>query len=201
MLNQIIMRQLQMKLPTWGGRRKGAGRKPNGERAGVPHLNRQELLRLPIHVNWRMRKHVWNLRAKRCFKRIEEAFWAACDRFGMRITHFSVQGNHIHLIVEAEDQECLSRGMQGLGIRIAKKLNRVMGRSGSVLADRYFAHVLKTPSEVRRAVDYVLRNHIKHFDSAEIVDQCASNARAAGEAPVVPPMTWLLRRALGIGPP
>ena len=196
------MKQLVMKLPTWGGRRKGAGRKPAGPKAGVAHTPRATLKKLAVHVNWRVRSHVWNLRAKRCFKRIEEAFWAACDRFGMRITHFSVQGNHIHLIVEADDEECLSRGMQGLGVRIAKKLNQVMGRKGSVLADRYFAHVLRTPSEIRRAVDYVLRNYMSHFEKADILlDPCASNSRPAGEAPVVPPMTFLMRRTLGLPPP
>jgi REP element-mobilizing transposase RayT len=193
------MKQLAMNLPTWGGRRRGAGRKPNGERAGVHHTPRARLRRLPVHVNWRMRRHVPNLRKRRLFRPIEAAFGAACDRFGMRITHFSVQGNHLHLIVEAEDQACLSRGMQGLGIRVAKKLNRVMRRHGSVLADRYFSHVLRTPSEIRRAVDYVLRNHMKHLDLAEIrADFYASNGRPAGEVPVVPPMTYLLRRALGL---
>jgi REP element-mobilizing transposase RayT len=192
------MRQLAMKLPTWGGRRRGAGRRPKGPLAGVTHSTRGRLRRLPVHVNWRMLPHVWNLRTRRCFRRLEEALWAACDRFGMRITHFSVQGNHIHLIVEAEDQACLSRAMQGLGVRVAKKLNRVMGRRGTVLADRYFAHLLKTPSEVRRAVHYVLQNHRKHLDSAKIVDQFSSNAGAAGEVPVVPPMTYLMRNSLGL---
>jgi putative transposase len=185
---------------TWGGRRPGAGRKPKAATAGIPHLPRARLRRLPIHVSWRVRKTVWNLRSRRCFRRLEEAFWAACDRFGMRITHFSVMGNHLHLIVEAEDHACLSRGMQGLGVRIAKKLNRVMGRKGAVLADRYFSRVLKTPSHVRRAVHYVLRNHVKHFDLAEIAppDKYASDGYRAGEAPVVPPMTLLMRKALGL---
>jgi REP element-mobilizing transposase RayT len=145
-----------------------------------------------------MRPQIPNLRKSRLFRPINAAFWAACDRFGMRITHFSVQGNHVHLIVEAEDKECLSRGMQGLGIRIAKKLNRALRRHGAVLADRYFSHVLRTPSEIRRAVDYVLGNHLKH-DLAEIPrDYFASNGRPAGEAPVVPPMTYLLRKVLGL---
>ena len=85
-----------------------------------------------------------------------------CERFGMRLVHHSVQGNHIHLIVEADDARSLGRGMQGLCIRIAKGLNRMLGRVGSVFADRFHAHVLKTPSEVRRALAYVLNNWRKH---------------------------------------
>jgi hypothetical protein len=37
-----------------------------------------------------------------------------------------------------------------------------MGRSGKVLADRYHAHYLETPSEVRNALVYVLQNGAKH---------------------------------------
>ena len=86
----------------------------------------------------------------------------ACARNGMRICHFSIQTNYIHLIVEAEDARSLGRGMQGLCIRIAKGLNRILECIGSVFADRFHAHVLKTPSEVRRALAYVLNNWRKH---------------------------------------
>jgi REP element-mobilizing transposase RayT len=187
------MKQVELSLRRWGGNRKGAGRKPNGAKAGVSHLSRERLRRVPIHVNWRMRSHVWNLRAKRCFRPIRDAFFAASDRFGMRLLHFSVQGNHIHLIVEAESEKSLSKGMQGLGIRIAKKLNNVMRRRGHVLADRYFAHVLRSPSQVRNAITYVLRQ--KHLDLAEI-DECSSQMP---NAPVVAARTWLARRWRGFG--
>ena len=44
----------------------------------------------------------------------------------MRLVHSSVHGNHIHLLIEATDNQGLARGMQGLSTRIAKALNRVM---------------------------------------------------------------------------
>ena len=76
--------------------------------------------------------------------------WGAV-RFGFRLVHYAVMGNHVHLIVEAEDRRALWRGMQGLGVRIAKGMNRLMGRAGRVLVDRYHAHILRTPTEVRAA--------------------------------------------------
>jgi putative transposase len=108
----------------------------------------------------------------------------------MRINPFSVQGNHIHLIVEAESNDALARGMQG--VRIAKALDRVMKKSGKRLADRYHAQVLRTPTEVRHAVRYVLRNHLKHLDSAQIgwMDDFSSEKHAAV---TMPPATWLLK--------
>jgi len=80
----------------------------------------------------------------------------------MRLVHYSVQGNHLHLLVEAKGREALSRGMQGLTIRLARGLNRVMGRRGKVFADRYHARALRTPGEVRHALAYVLLNAEHH---------------------------------------
>jgi len=52
--------------------------------------------------------------------------------------------------------------MKAIGSRIARAANRVFRRSGPVLADRYHLHVLRTPSEVRNALAYVLLNAPKH---------------------------------------
>src|SRR5277367_3698281 len=128
------MKQVGFRFRTWGGRRKGAGRKPVRARAGVRHRTRPLLkARFPVHVTWRMRDGVWNLRSRRCFTVLARAFWRGGDRFGFRLVHYSVQGNHLHLLVEAKDHRALSRGMNGLGVRVAKGLNRVMERSGKVL--------------------------------------------------------------------
>src|SRR5262249_11833480 len=76
--------------------------------------------------------------------------------------HYSVQGNHIHLIAEAVDRRALTRGMMGLVIRVALRSNRARGRKGRVFSERYHARQLKTPLEVRRALLYVLRNDRRH---------------------------------------
>src|SRR5262245_49718807 len=75
-------RQLELKFKPRGGKRKGAGRKPKGARACVAHRPRTELRRrMPLHVTMRMRDHVWNLRSRRSFCRLESALWAASNRF------------------------------------------------------------------------------------------------------------------------
>jgi len=68
------------------------------------------------------------------------------------VLQFSVQRDHIHLLVEAPDGRALSRGLQGLAIRIAKGVNRILGRRGRVWADRFHARALRTPREVRNAL-------------------------------------------------
>ncbi len=92
------------------------------------------------------------------------AFQAGCEKPGFRVAHYSVQTNHIHLIAEGEDRSHLARGIQGLCIRIARALNRLWRRTGSIFADRYHDHVLKTPREVRNALLYVLQNCRHHGD-------------------------------------
>ena len=79
-----------------------------------------------------------------------------------RVVHFSLQTNHVHLVVEAHDTSFLSRGMLGLAVRLARALNRELDVTGSVWRERYHARALKTPREVRNAIVYVLMNAKKH---------------------------------------
>jgi REP element-mobilizing transposase RayT len=183
-------RQQEFGFSTWGGRRPGAGRKPKGTRAGVAHLTRPALAsRFPVHVTWRMDREVWNLRSRRCFSVMQRAMYAGALRFGFRLVHYAVMGNHVHLIVEAPDSRVLSRAMKGLGVRIARALNRVMKRQGRVIGDRYHAHILKTLNEVKRARSYLLTNARDHYAYVH-ADPFAS------QAPVVSARTWMLRRVL-----
>lgn len=193
------MRQTEMRFRTWGGKRKRAGRKPRGPHAGVSHLAREPFARTAaVHVTVRMAAHVYNLRSRRCFGAVGRALGAAADRFGVRIVQFSVQGNHVHLVVEAASNESLARAMQGFSIRVAKGLNRVMRRRGRVLADRYHAHVLRTPTEARRALAYVRDNFAKHSGARVTLDPYSS---AADVVELPAPRVWLLRTGWRRAPP
>jgi REP-associated tyrosine transposase len=190
------MKQLQMKFRTWGGKRRGAGRKPKGARAGVPHVARPALGKpRPVHVTVRVLPHVWNLRSRRSFAVIGPAIYAAGERFGVRVCHYSVQGNHVHLVAEAGHAADLGRAMKGFGVRVAKGLNRMMDRRGRVLADRYHEHVLRTPTEMRHAVHYVIHNYRRHaLERRQVlpptfVDPFSS---ASGAIALPAPSIWLL---------
>jgi REP element-mobilizing transposase RayT len=195
-------KQMQLHLPSWGGRRKPKRKRAPDERklGKVPHRRRPALsARHPVLVTWRVLPHVWNLRSRRCFSRITECFSRGRDRFGFRLVHFSVMGNHLHLIVEAQDERALARGMQGLGVRIAKALNRLMRRKGTVLADHYHARQLRSPTQVANALAYVLMNFLHHFPTErpryaqDPRDPFSSAWREQGkDPPRVAPRTWLL---------
>jgi hypothetical protein len=108
----------------------------------------------------------------------------------------------LHLLVEADGPTEFERGVRGLAIRIARTVNRLCGRRGSVWADRYHARLLRTPREVRNALVYVLNNFKKHLAAATGLDPYSS-ARwffgwkdvgpAKSDAPIATARTWLLR--------
>jgi hypothetical protein len=154
--------QVPMSFSRRGGARVGAGRKQQRDR-GPSHAGRPALSgREAVHVTVKVRAHVWNLRTRRCFEILCAAFVAGCNRFGMRVIGLGIQGNQLHLLVEAACATALAAGMKGLEVRIARGLNRLMGRRGAVFVERFHAHVLRTPREVRRAMHYVSRNTAKH---------------------------------------
>jgi REP element-mobilizing transposase RayT len=194
---------LALKTKTWGGFRAGAGRKRSRE-SGVSHLARPELSRHhPVHTTLRVAHGCWNLRSRRSLLALQGAFEGGRDRFGFRLIHYSLQGNHVHLLVEAVDKHSLSLGMQALTIRMARALNRMMRRHGKVFADRFHAHVLRSRREVAHALRYVFGNfahHAKQWGAeirATFCDPFSSVAWFAAEvpddAPVTAPGTWLLR--------
>ncbi len=154
--------QQELRFRRWGGARRGAGRKRRSERKNVPHRIRRRFRKGAVHVTVRIRREVWNLRTHRCFRALRRAFERGCERFGFRLVHFSVQGNHAHFIVEAPDAVALGRAMKGLEVRMARALNKVMNRKGPVFADRYHAHLLLSPREAAHAIRYVLDNWIRH---------------------------------------
>ena len=144
-----------------GGRRKGAGR-PKTLRPKVRHRARADHAKgTPVHVTLRRLPDLPDFRFPLVHDEIVRCIEAS-QREDFRVVHYSVQSDHIHLIVEA-DSSALERGMRGFTIRTAKRLNRnVMKRTGKVWADRFHRHDLRTPTEVRNAIVYVLANGSKH---------------------------------------
>ncbi len=193
----------------WGGAREGAGR-PRRAGALQRHAARAPVAsRYPVHVTLRAVPGAPNLRRGAAWAAVEAALAAALARDTCRVVQFSVQTNHVHLIVEAAGAEALSRGVQGLAIRLARGVNRAVGRRGRLWGERYHARVLRTPREVRNALCYVLQNARRHSDrDAGMVDPSWIDPRSSGPgfdgwrggavgapstgAVVRRPRTWLL---------
>ena len=147
-----------------GGRRPGAGR-PVERRKNkiVLHRSRPEFRKnTPCHITIRVRRDIANLRARKRSQVIRRSLARSCHKPGFRIVDWSILGNHLHLIVEADGREALGKGMQGFGISMAKSLNALAKRKGPVFIERYHLALLHTPSQVRRARSYVIANYRKH---------------------------------------
>jgi REP element-mobilizing transposase RayT len=189
----------------WGGKRLGAGRKrKDGTRErGVPHLRRPPLAsRHPVGITLKVRRDVASLRAPASVSALRRSLEAIRFRSGFRVVHFSIQSNHVHLLVEAHDRVALSRGMQALQIRAARALNLAQGRKGRVFADRFHARILRTPTEVANVRSYVLENlavhHARSGDDRRVEDKLTSEWMPACASP---PTTWLLSIGWRRAPP
>ena len=210
--------QRVMSFGQWGGWRPGAGRPVvTNRRKTVPHRSRPRLSKhVPVHVTLKLRRDLPGLRNKDRFRVIKRAFVKGCSMAGFGIIDWSVQHNHLHLIVEADDQHWLGEGMRRFNIRLARGLNLLLNRKGPVLAERYYQRPLKTPAEVRNARAYVINNARRHaaqrgrrHDNAWVDPysswawfdgwrDCTRTRQRTGRqpdepAPVAQPKRWLLR--------
>ncbi len=198
-----------------GGPRPGAGRPPASARPPVHHVRRPPVPRqCPSHVTLRVGSGTPSLRSRCFLRQLRPSLREACERRGFRVVHYSVQRNHLHLLVESAGKEALGRGMKAISARVARAAQRAFGLSGPVLHGRYHLRILRTPREVRRALAHVLLNARKHWmerhgaSPPERLDVASSGRwfdgwrRAptsrepppgAPESPeVAPPHTWLL---------
>jgi putative transposase len=132
-----------------------------------------------VHVVLRVNNEVGSLRKRHLYRALHEATLAVARRElhesengAFRIVHVSIQRTHIHLLVEADHKEALSRGMQSFQISAAKHINRehslhaklVIRRRGAVFPDRYHQEIITSPRQARNALAYVLNNWRKHAE-------------------------------------
>jgi hypothetical protein len=164
-------RHVQQELFRRGGKRRRAGRRPNGARAGSPHQKRPKVRpNQALHVVLRVTAAVGNMRRRELYKAIRDATITAGMHERIRIVHISLQRTHIHMLVEADNKLALARGMQGFQISAARNINTALGvdryrrRRGPVFADRYHLEVITSPTRAHRALSYVLNNWRKHHE-------------------------------------
>ena len=190
----------------WGGARKGSGPKRKTFRRNVRHEKREPFNKTSIcHVTLRMAPDVPTLRTKRRVRAIENVFRAKKAYRSMSLVHYSVQGDHLHLVVEVDSHEDLAKGMQSLKGSMAHRLNAFFGRSGSLFADRYHVVLVRGVNQTRNVMNYVLKNAQKH--GIQIPDDeldPGSSARfykgfwgrlgekVTKDSPVMPPRSWYL---------
>jgi len=199
--------QVEMAFRTHGGKRQGAGRKPNGRSPGAHHAARPDHdPRHPVHVTIRVVGNVEGLRRKDIYLGLREATIVTAKREDFRIVQMSIQRDHIHLLVEAEGKDALSNGIRGFSISAARQINKAITtrggdrRTGRVIADRFHVRPLTSPRAVRNTLAYCLQNWRHHgedrasFARAWSVDPYSSGATFSGWKELEgSPILWPLR--------
>ena len=212
-------RQLELGVRAPGTRAPGAGRPkkrwPKGVKPPASHVKREPFVKgRALHVTLRTLPVAKNLRRMDAYQAVRIAARVVLARSGFRLVHFSIQSNHIHLIVEAESRIALSNGVRAFSISVAKSLNAKLCRRGPVFADRYHAKAITKPTQMRNALQYVLSNWLHHrpahHEIMEEVDPYSSGADFLGwkelrgprqfarddgfeRVPLATPMLWLTR--------
>jgi putative transposase len=214
-----LMKQLSLddaRKPTGhGGWRPGAGR--HRKKGAVSHRIRPTFAsRFPQHVTMRLGPDAPSIARDWLMKRVIHPCIAASEKPFFRVVEFNVLTNHVHLVCEANDARSLACGVQGLAIRFARRLNSALKRKGKLFGPRYHAVALRTPTQVRNTLRYVLLNRKHHAPAtkryyAGWIDPYSSaiwfrgwqspirmnvgfnRELAAMTTPTTSPHTWLLR--------
>ena len=130
----------------------------------------------PLHVTLRARRGLPSFRSQTLFAAFEDAV-RRTRRDDFRVVEFSVQDDHLHLIVEADDSDALARGMKSFSVRANRLFNTAARRGrGRVWADRYHRRDLTSARQVRNALVYCLQNkkHQRVTCGRPRIDPCSS---------------------------
>ncbi len=161
------------KVKGWGGRRKGAGRKNLS--GTVAHGAREKVdFKKPLHITIRLAPGLSGLRTKHMHEQFTAALLKAKAK-GLRVLHYSIQGNHLHLLVECADNQALAAGMNSFGTSFAKAVRKKLGGKGKVFAGRYHLRVLQNPTQMKNTLAYVLLNQAKHENLIPYNDKFSSS--------------------------
>jgi REP element-mobilizing transposase RayT len=159
--------------------------------------------RYPVHLTVKLRPNQ-SLRFRAANRTVREVLHAVrARRAGFRVLAYTLQSNHLHFVVEGDTHTAFLGGVRALNIRLARRLNRVLGRKGRLFSEVHHRRELKTPRDVRNALAYVLLNHRRHGPKARepLLDPFSSAAwfegwripveRTADPAPTQAARTWL----------
>ena len=177
----------------------------------VPHGSRPEVKKGEVvHVTVKLKRGLPSLRRGEALNVVRAAIGRVNQGAAIRIVEYSIQSNHVHMLIEASNSADLSRGMASLNTGLGMRLNRIWNRTGqgSVFKERFHMVVISTPRQMRNALNYVLRNDVHHGLNLRTLDPCSSapsftgwhqlqgskkQKAAAASCVSAGPQTWLLR--------
>ena len=85
----------------------------------------------------------------------------AKEKFGFELTNFCIMPTHIHLLIRPKNGICLSKIMQWIKARSARRLHFMHGSSDHIWGHRYFARAIKDHLEYNHVMNYIDQNPVK----------------------------------------
>lgn len=116
-----------------------------------------------------MRENKADIQNKRILKALHHAIRKARAKT-LKVVHYTLEYNHIHLLVEVESHVHLGKAMQAFGISLAKNINKAKAIKGSVYKHRYHLRKITTPAELKNVLHYIFSNGVKHKRTNHILD-------------------------------
>lgn len=94
----------------------------------------------------------------------------------LHVLHFSLQSNHVHLILECVNNKALANGMKSLAGGFGRAIRKCGGGEGPVFKGRYHLQLIKKPKQMKSGLAYVLLNQSKHEELVPYSDRFSSSA-------------------------
>ncbi len=149
--------------------RKGAGR-PAFHDPGIRHTKRPYIKKpASLHLTVKVKKNKADIKNKSVLKILKRAILNARKQ-GLKVIHYSLEYDHIHLLIEADNNLVLGKGMQSFGVTIAKAINRLKKIKGGVYLHRYHLRIITGPKQLKNVMNYIFTNGIKHGSAKSIVN-------------------------------
>lgn len=157
---------------------RGAGRSAKHD-AGIRHTSRPKISRpTSLHLTIKVKSIKANIKNKIILHMLKRAILNA-RRQGLKVIHFSLEYDHVHLLIEADNNLTLGKGMKALGVTLAKRINKFRGLKGAVYKHRYHFRRVGSSAQLKKVMNYIFSNGVKHGTSKSII--CPYNSLRSEE--------------------
>ncbi|MGZ3789032.1 MAG: transposase [Bacteriovorax sp.] len=148
---------------------KGAGR-PAIHDIGIRHSSRP-FLKKPssLHLTVKIKKNRADMKNKSVLGLLKRAIKNA-RRQGLKVIHYSLEYDHVHLLIEADNNYILGKGMQAFGVTLSKAINRMRKLKGGVYKHRYHFRHISSARELKNVMNYIFTNGLKHKTAKNIMN-------------------------------
>ena len=147
---------------------KGAGR-PARHDPGIRHTKRPNLKKpTSLHLTVKIKKNKAEIKNKSVLAILKRAIVNARKQ-GLKVIHYSLEYDHVHLLIEADNNLILGKGMKAFGVTFAKAINRLKKLKGEVYKHRYHFRRISSSKELKNVMNYIFTNGLKHKTANSII--------------------------------